>query len=301
MSDKLQETNMRVATLYKNSAKPVVSLEFFPPRDDTAAEKFDKTLDDLSVINPDYMTMTFGAGGSTREGSYQTVKNMVVRKNLPTVAYLAGFGLGPDDIREVLDSYKALGVETIFVVRGDEPRDVEFTPHPDSFSYASEMIAFIKKQYDFTLGCAGYPEGHIQAQSLEKDIEYLKLKVDNGAEYVVCQYCYDTTYYFDFIDKCRAAGINVPIIPGIMPVYTIKMTKMLSKICGTTLTEDLKARLAELESASPQDVIAYGIDVAVDQCRDFLKYGVQGLHFYTMNRSKSTTEIVQRLREEKLL
>jgi methylenetetrahydrofolate reductase (NADPH) len=292
---------MQVARLYKNSSAPVVSFEFFPPRDDAAVATFDKTLDDLSVLNPDYMTVTFGAGGSTREGSYNAVKNMVANKKLPTVAYLAGFGLGPDEIREVLDRYRELGVETIFVIRGDEPRDAEFTPHPDSFSYASEMIAFIKKHYDFNLGCAGYPEGHIQAESLEKDIEYLKLKVDNGAEYVVCQYCYDTSYYFNYIDKCRAAGISVPIIPGIMPVYTIKMAKMLSKICGTTISDDVKARLAELESASPQEVLAYGIDVAVDQCREFLNEGVQGLHFYTMDRSKSTTEIVQRLREEKLL
>lgn len=292
---------MRVSTLYKNSATPVVSLEFFPPRDDAAVEKFGKTLDELSVVQADYMTMTFGAGGSTREGSYRTVKHMVVEKKLPTVAYLAGFGLGPDEIREVLDSYKALGVETIFVVRGDEPRDTDFAPHPQRFSYASDMIAFIKKHYDFTLGCAGYPEGHIQAESLEKDIEFLKLKVDNGAEYVVCQYCYDTSYYFSFIDRCRAAGISVPIIPGIMPVYTVKMTRMLSKICGTTITADLNARLAELESASPREVLSYGIDVAVDQCRDLLKKGVQGLHFYTMNRGKSSTEIVRRLREENLL
>lgn len=292
---------MQVAKRYQDSTAPVISFEFFPPRDDAAVVKFEKTLDDLSALEPDYMTVTFGAGGSTREGSYNTVKNMVVNKKIPTVAYLAGFGLGPGEIRQVLDRYRELGIQTIFVIRGDEPRDAQFAAHPERFSYASEMIAFIKKHYDFTLGCAGYPEGHIQAPSLEKDMEYLKLKIDNGAEYVVCQFCYDTGRYFSFVDKCRAAGIDVPIIPGIMPVYTVKMTRMLAKICGTTIPDDINARLAALESAPAQEVLAYGIDLSVAHCRDLLKKGVKQFHFYTMNRSKSTTEIIQRLRKENLL
>ncbi|MBL0732539.1 MAG: methylenetetrahydrofolate reductase, partial [Desulfosarcina sp.] len=149
---------MRVSSLYENSKKPVISMEFFPPRDEKAAEKFSAIIDKLAELNPDYMSVTFGAGGSDRDGSYQTVKN-IMDKKLPTVAYIAGLGLGPDEITEILDKYKALGVETIFVIRGDKPRDDNYTPHPDSFSYASEMIAFIKEGYDFTLGCAGYPEG----------------------------------------------------------------------------------------------------------------------------------------------
>ena len=166
---------MRVSSLYENSKKPVISMEFFPPRDEKAAGKFGVTIDNLSELKPDYLSVTFGAGGSDREGSYQTVKNLM-HKKLPTVAYIAGLGLGPDEITNILDRYKDLGVETIFVIRGDKPRDDNYTPHPDSFSYASEMLGFIKERYDFTLGCAGYPEGHIEAESLEKDIEFLKLK-----------------------------------------------------------------------------------------------------------------------------
>lgn len=292
---------MRVTDFYENNKKPAVSFEFFPPRDEKAVETFDKTIDALAVLNPDYVSMTFGAGGSTREGSYQAVKNLILEKKMPTVAYIAGYGLGPDEIKEALDNYKELGVETIFVIRGDEPRNADFKPHPDSFSYASEMISFIKKNYDFTLGCAGYPEGHIQAESLEKDIEYLKLKVDNGAEYVVTQYAYDNNYFFDYVEKCRAAGISVPIIPGIMPVYTVKMTNMLSKVCGTTITDELQSGIDKLADADKDEVLNFGIDFAVKQCKGLLEKGVSGLHFYTMDRSKSTTEILKRLHKEEAL
>jgi len=287
--------------LYENSKKPVISLEFFPPRNEKAAETFGTLIDNLSELNPDYMSVTFGAGGSTRDGSYLTVKQVMVDKNLPTVAYIAGYGLGPDEITDVLDKYKKLGVETIFVIRGDKPRGDDFTPHPDNFSYASDMIAFIKERYDFTLGCAGYPEGHVEAESLEKDIEYLKLKVDNGAEYVVAQYFYDNIYFFEYVAKCRAIGINVPIIPGIMPVYTVKMTNMLSKVCGSAITDALQSKLDAVDGDDKEAVLNLGIDFAVEQCRELLKEGVAGLHFYTMDRSKSTTEIINRLKQENFL
>jgi methylenetetrahydrofolate reductase (NADPH) len=217
------------------------------------------------------------------------------------VAYIAGYGLGPDEIIEVLDNYKALGVETIFVIRGDKPKDENFTPHPESFAHASDLIGFIKSRYDFALGCAGYPEGHLECESLEKDIEYLKLKQDKGAQYVVAQYCYDNQFFFDYVDKCRSAGVTIPIIPGIMPVYTVKLTNILCKVCGATITDDLKKKLDEVADKDKDTVLQAGIDFAADQCRDLLKNNVAGLHFYTMNRSKSTSEIIDRLRAENLL
>ncbi len=289
---------MSVSNLYNSSKKPVISMEFFPPRDKKACEKFGKIIEDLSKLNQDYMSMTFGAGGSNRDGSYQAAKTMIIEKNQPTVAYIAGYGLGPEEITKVLDKYKDLGIKTIFVIRGDKPQEEKYTPHPKSFSYASEMIEFIKKRYDFTLGCAGYPEGHIDAESLEKDIEYLKLKVDNGAEYIVAQYFYDNKYFFEYVDKCRTAGIDVPIIPGIMPVYTVKLTGILARVCGSTITDSLQKELDKLSGSDSDTVLNFGIDFASEQCRGLLKSGVQGLHFYTMNRTKSTTEIITRLRKE---
>ena len=292
---------MHAGKLYASDKKPIISFEFFPPRNEKAAQTFDEVVDNLATLGPDYMSVTFGAGGSTREGSYQTVKQLIVDKHIPTVAYLAGFGLGLDEIMQVLDSYRDLGVETIFVIRGDQPQDPDFKPHPESFSHASEMIAFIKKRYDFCLGCAGYPEGHIQAESLEKDIAFLKLKQDNGAQYVITQYCYDNDVFFRYVEKCRAAGVTIPIIPGIMPVYTIKMTQMLSKVCGTTITKDLQRGLDQVDPVDKDAVLDFGVDFAVAQCRGLMGYGVSALHFYTMDRSRSTTAIINRLREEKLL
>jgi len=291
---------MRVSELYQNK-QPVISMEFFPPRNQAASEKFNGLIDTLSSLDPDYLSITFGAGGSTKDGSYQTVKELMVKKNLPTVAYIAGYGLGQDAIREVLDQYRDLGVETIFVIRGDKPKTDEVPPHPDSFSYASELISFIKSHYDFTLGCAGYPEGHIEAKSLDTDIQYLKQKIENGAEYVVAQYFYDNDYFFNYVKTCKDQGINVPIIPGIMPVYSVKMTRMLSKICGSSLTENLDKKIAALHPEDNEGVIKLGIELATEQCRGLLKKGVPGLHFYTMDRSRSTVEIINQLKQEHLL
>jgi len=276
-------------------------MEFFPFRDDKTAANFNKTIDQLAPLNPDYMSVTFGAGGSTRDGSAQTVKTIMEDKKLPCVAYIAGYGLGPDEISGVLDQYREQGVETIFVLRGDKPKEDSFTPHTESFAHASDLIAFIKNNYDFNLGCAGYPEGHVEAKSLEKDIEYLKLKVDNGAQYVVVQYFYDNTYFFDYEKLCRKAGIDVPIIPGIMPVYTLKMTRALSKICGTRIPDSLQQKMDNVDAEDKAAVLDMGINFAMEQCRELLKKGVPGLHFYTMNRSRSTREIILGLKQDCLL
>ena len=290
---------MRVTQLYSGKS-PVLSMEFFPPRNEKAEAGFGPLVDELFGMAPDYMSVTFGAGGSNRDGSYQAVQAML-DKSIPTVAYLAGYGMAPSEIIEVLDRYRAMGIETIFVIRGDKPQQEGFVPHPESFSYASDLIAFIKARYDFTLGCAGYPEGHQEAESLELDIAHLKAKVASGAEYVVAQNFYDNAYYTDYVGRCRAAGINVPIVPGIMPVYSVKMARILARVCGTTITPALESRLAAVDPADKEAVLNMGIDFAIDQCRDLLNAGVPGIHLYTMDRSHSTMAVVRRLRAEGLL
>ncbi len=290
---------MRAAQLYKEK-KTVLSFEFFPFRDDKTRASFNTVIDTLSPLTPDYYNVTFGAGGSTRDGSYDTVKNLLDR-NLPTVAYIAGFGLAPDEIRKVLDRYKQAGIQTIFVIRGDKPKDEGVTPHPDSFAHASDLIAFIKSNYDFTLGCAGYPEGHIEAKHLESDIEFLKMKQDAGAEYVMVQYFYDNAFYFSYVDKCRKAGITIPIIPGIMPVYTLKLTRILSNVCGTSIPADLEQKLKTVDKDDKDAVLDLGIDYATAQCRGLLEKGVPGIHLYTMNRGRSTKAIVQALKADNLI
>ena len=293
---------MKVTSLWGSSTKPTVSFELFPARSEKAAIKLDKTIDMLAALRPDFVSVTFGAGGSTREGSYQLVNKLINEKGLQTMAYFAGYGLGPEDITSILSSYARIGVKNVLVVRGDEPLDKkDFNPHSQSLPHASDMMAFIRPEYGFCLGAAGYPEGHVESENLEKDIEYLKLKVKNGAEYIICNYFYDNQYFFDFVDKCRSIGINLPVLPGVMPVYSIKMMEMLTGLCGATITRKLKQGLDSLPDGDKDAVVNFGIEFAVNQCRELLKEGVAGLHFYTMNLSKAAVEIVKQLKNEGLL
>ena len=293
---------MKVADVWTSDQKPTVSFELFPPRSEKAAEKIDGTIDELTALRPDFVSVTFGAGGSTREGSRQLIEKLKKEKGQDVIAYFAGYGLGPEDIIAVLDSYQALGIENILVVRGDIPQDQEnFEPHPESLPHASDLMAFIRPRYDFCIGVAGYPEGHIEAESKDRDIEYLKLKVDNGAEYIVSNYFYDNRYFFDFIERCRAAGIDVPIIPGVMPIYSVKMMEMLAGLCGATITDQVRQGIEALPPEDKKALLDFGIEFAARQCKDLLRAGVPGLHIYTMDRSSSTAVIVEHLRKDNLL
>jgi methylenetetrahydrofolate reductase (NADPH) len=292
---------MKVTELWKTSQKPTLSFELFPARSEKAAGRLEKAINKLADLEPDFVSVTFGAGGSTREGSRQLVEKLKNEKKLEVIAYFAGYGLGKEDILSVLDSYWALGLENILVVRGDPPHDENFQPHSDSFAYASDILAYVRPKFDFCMGVAGYPEGHIDASSQEKDLEILKLKVDTGAEYIICNYFYDNQYYYDFVARCRGAGIQVPILAGVMPIYSVKMMENLAKLCGATITEEIREGLAALPEDDKQALNDFGIEFAVRQCTDLIKNGVIGLHIYTMDRSKSTAGIVNRLRKDGLL
>ena len=293
---------MKVADVWASGQRPTVSFELFPPRSEKAAQKIDGTIDELTALRPDFVSVTFGAGGSTREGSYQLIEKLKKDKGQEVIAYFAGYGLGPIDIISVLDSYQELGIANILVVRGDMPQDQEnFVPHPHSLPHASDLMTLIRPRYDFCIGVAGYPEGHIEAESKDKDIEYLKLKVDNGADYIISNYFYDSRYFFDFIERCRAIGIDVPIIPGVMPIYSVTMMEMLAGLCGATITDEVRQGIEALPAEDKQALLDFGIEFAVRQCRDLLKAGVPGLHIYTMDRSSSSTAIVERLRKDNLL
>jgi methylenetetrahydrofolate reductase (NADPH) len=292
---------MKLTELWKQAERPTISFELFPARSAKAAEKLDNTIDELVELKPDFVSVTFGAGGSTREGSRLLVEKLMKEKGLDTLAYFAGYGLGPDEIISVLDDYQALGVENVLVVRGDPPHDEDFQPHPDSFSYANELMAFIRPKFDFCVGVAGYPEGHIDAESREKDIEYLRLKVDQGAEYIITNYCYDNRFFFDYVERVRDAGIDLPILPGVMPIYSVKMMEMLAGLCGATITEEIREGIEKLPEGDTGALIDFGIDFAAQQCTGLINAGVPGLHIYTMDRSASTIGILHRLRDEGLV
>ncbi len=295
---------MKVLDAWQSNQKPTISFELFPARSDKAAENLEKAIDRLADLEPDFCSVTFGAGGSTREGSRQLVEKLKREKKLEVIAYFACYGLGPEDIVAVLDSYQEIGIENILAVRGDPPHEKDeetFTPHPESLPHASDLVAFVRPRYDFCLGVAGYPEGHIDAPSQEKDLEYLKLKVDQGAEYVIANYFYDNGYYFDFVERCQSMGIDVPIVPGVMPIYSVKMMERLAGLCGATITDEVRQGIAVLPEGDKEALVAWGIDFATRQCAELLKDGVPGLHFYTMDRSKSTVGIINRLRSEGLV
>lgn len=293
---------MKVTELWKSKSDPTLSFELFPARGEKAAKRLDKAIDKLAALNPDFVSVTFGAGGSTREGSYQLLEKLSKDKGLKVIAYFACFGLGPDDIVAVLDSYKDLGIQTILAVRGDPPHDnPDFVAHSESLAYASDLVKFINEKYDFCLGGAGYPEGHIDAESFEKDFGFAKLKVDNGAEFLVTNYTYNNQKYFDYVSKIREAGIDVPILPGVMPIYNVKMMNNLAKLCGAEITNEINEGISKLPEGDKEALHEFGVDFAYKQCKEMIEKGVTGLHFYTMDRAKSVVAIVSKLREQGLL
>lgn len=293
---------MRVTDLWQPGAKPTVSFELFPARTEKAAAGLETAIDELAGLNPNFVSVTFGAGGSTRDGSYQLVKKLIQEKGLEVVAYFACFGLSPAYIDEVLTAYRDLGVQTILAVRGDAPKEAEgFEPAPDALAHASDLVAYIRSKFDFCVGAAGYPEGHIEAPSKDQDLEHLARKVNNGAEYIIANYFYDNQYFFDFMDRCRAAGITAPILPGVMPIYSVKMMEMLASLCGATITEEIRSGLAALDEGDAAAVGEFGVRFAVKQIKGLIEHGAPGVHIYTMDRFKASKAIVTALKEQGLV
>ncbi len=292
---------MRINDMWRSGRTPTVSFELFPAKSPKAALDLEKSIDVLTGLKPDFVSVTFGAGGATRDGSRQLVEQLKRQRGLEVVAYFAGYGLGPNEVISVLDDYQALGVENVLVVRGDAPKEEGFQPHPDRFAHASDLVSFIRPRYGFCLAVAGYPEGHVEAVDKEKDLEYLKLKVARGAEYIICNYFYDNAYFLDFMQRCRAAGIKVPILPGVMPIYSIKMMETLAGICGATITPEVRHGIDALPEGDKEALLAFGIDFAVRQCRGLLESGVPGIHIYTLNQSRAAEGIVKQLRSDGLL
>jgi methylenetetrahydrofolate reductase (NADPH) len=292
---------MKIVDRWKTQKTPCLAFEFFPAKTPKAEVKLRRAIDRLTALSPDFATITFGAGGSTREGSRQLAERLRQEKGLEVVAYFAGYGLGREEISGVLDGYIDAGVENVLVVRGDPPRDPNFRPHPTSMTYASDLLAYIRPKYSFCLGCAGYPEGHVQAGNPERDADFLKQKVDEGAEFVITNYFYDNRFFFDYRERCRARGVEVPILPGVMPIYSLKMTESLAAVCGASIPQSLRRRLEGFKEEEKQAVAQFGIDFAIDQSRELLSAGVPGILFYTMDRWEAAGEIVSALRADGLL
>ena len=279
-----------------NQGTPSFSFEFFPPKTDEAFDTLVETIRELQKLHPTFVSVTYGAGGSTRRRTVDVVAKAKRELGQESMAHLTCVGSTEDELRDVLDELKAQGIENVLPLRGDPPAGTDvFEKTPGGFGYANELVSFIKKNYDFCLGVAGYPEGHQEADDFDTDLANLKLKVDAGADFVITQMFFDNHFYFDFVEQARAIGIDVPLIPGIMPILNVEQIKRFTRMCGASIPEELLERLEAIKEDADA-VRQCGVEHAAKQCRELLEGGAPGIHFYTLNRSTSTRDIFENLK-----
>lgn len=279
---------MKTTDLFKE--RRVFSFEIFPPKPNSPIDTIYKTLDGLKNLKPDFISVTYGAaGGNNNRHTFQIASDIKKKYGIEGVAHLSGMGLNKAETLEKLNILKELGIDNILALKGNPP--VEPCKDGD-FQYASDLIAFIKEHGDFNILAACYPEGHIESKSLEDDIKWLKHKVDVGASHLVSQLFFDNSYFYDFLEKARKAGINVPIEAGIMPVTNKKQIERMVSLCGATLPEKFLKIMARFEN-KPEAMRDAGIAYAVDQIVDLIANKVDGIHLYTMNNPYIATRISQ--------
>jgi methylenetetrahydrofolate reductase (NADPH) len=290
---------MKIGDILKN-IKHSISFEFFPPKTKEGEDALCETIKELEYINPTFVSVTYGAGGSTRERTIRVVKRIHTETNLTVMAHQTCIGHTKKEIVDILKEYKSIGVQNILALRGDIPQGQEesFVFPEDGCRYANELVELIRKEFGnwFSIGVAAYPEGHPESPNLERDIFYFKKKVEAGAEFAITQMFFDNRFFYDFMDRVEKEGIDIPIIPGIMPITNFKQIRKFALMCGATIPEELVKKL-EVYEDKPEEVEKIGIEYAVEQCKDLLKHGVKGLHFYTLNKSKATIEIYEKIKE----
>ncbi len=275
---------------------PAFSFEFFPPKGDAGMALLFETLGDLRDYRPTYVSVTYGAGGSTRELTVELVRRIKHELGLEAMAHLTCVGATQTELGQVLDSLRAAGIDNVIALRGDPPKgQTRFERTVGGFSYASELVAFARKSYDFCIAGACYPEAHPESVSIDEDLAALKVKVDQGADFLITQLFFEADAYFGFVERARQVGITVPIVAGIMPITNVAQIKRFTSMCGASIPKGLLAEL-ELHESDPQRVRSIGVRSAVELCTKLLEGGVPGIHFYTLNRSLATREILDALR-----
>lgn len=273
--------------------KRVVSFELFPPKTRAGEKSLYRNVEKLMEFAPDFVTCTYGAGGSTQGKTLEIIDHVKRKFNVPVASHLTLVGSRVDDLRTYLEKARDQSVDYIVALRGDPPQgDTEFKPTPGGYRYANELVTLIRSEFnDLGVIVAGYPEKHIEAPSLEFDLENLKRKVDAGADAVVTQLFYDNADFFRFRDLCENRGIKIPIVPGLLPVTNLKQIKRISTLCGAKLPRDF---VLELEN-SPDEAgqLEIGIRQAIQQTQELVDQGVAGLHFYVLNQSVATSRILE--------
>lgn len=270
------------------------SVEFFPPRDVAAAERLQQTTQELSVIEPDFISVTFGAGGSTQEGTLETVR-MLKAKGINAVPHLSCMGNKTEKILAILEQFKQIGVDRIVALRGDLPSGMGLVDN--GLRYASDLVSLIRQHYGnhFHIEVAAYPETHPQAESPSADLDNFITKVKAGADSAITQYFYNADSYFDFVNRLQAKGINIPVVAGIMPITNYAQLSRFSQMCGAEIPRWIRLRLAEFAD-DKASICAFGVDVVSQLCQRLIDQGVPGIHFYTLNQSAATLAIWKNLK-----
>ena len=278
------------------SAEPIFSIEFFPPKSDETADQLLRTAEQLKAFNPDFASITYGAGGSTRSRTLKYAKILREEYGYNVMPHLTCVGHSKEELKEIISDFKAADLNQIMALRGDPPKgETDFKPHPDGLPYANELVKLIRENFEAcTIGVAGYPEMHPEAPSPEIDLLNLKRKVDTGAHFVTTQLFFDNSKYFDFVEKARRAKITIPILPGLMSVTSLKQALRFCEMCGTTMPKELQAKL-EAAGDNKSSVEAIGVDWTYKQARELLERGAPGIHLYILNRKGPAVEVMDQL------
>jgi methylenetetrahydrofolate reductase (NADPH) len=291
---------MRIDERIANGGEPAFSFEFFPPKTPEGEVNLEGALAELARLDPTYVSVTYGAGGGAeqKQKTIEIVSRIKSNHGLEAMAHFTCVGASVDELRATLDRMRDAGIENVLALRGDPPAGVAadaWEAAEDGLTYSRELIELIRANYDFAVGAACFPEVHLAAESAESDLRYTREKVDAGARFLITQLFFDNAVYYDFVARAREAGIDVPIIPGIMPITNVAQIRRFTSMCGASIPQGLLREL-ELRSDQPDAVADFGVAYATMQCADLLAAGAPGIHFYTLNRSPSTRAILSALR-----
>ncbi len=285
---------MKIRDMY-DSQEPVISFEFFPPKTHNGVTSLFKTVDTLRTYKPSFVSVTYGAGGSTRDKTIDLVRRLKSEAGIEAMSHLSCVGATQADIDSILDDLAAADIHNILALGGDPPKDQPIVDRSTwGFQHANELAAHIQTRQRFCVGGACYPEGHIDAPSKAVDLKYCQQKVDDGAEFLITQLFFDNRDYFDFVERARAIGIDVPIVPGIMPVTNFTQIKRFASLCGATIPPQMTIDMAPIEE-DLEKVETLGVAYATQQCRELLDAGAPGFHFYTLNKSRAISRILDNL------
>jgi len=287
---------VRIDELLAQQHRPVFSFEFFPPKTEDGLRNLFDAVGELRSLRPDYVSVTYGAGGGTAHKTIEIVSRINEEYGIEAMPHFTCVGSNVEQLRETLGAMEGAGVDNVLALRGDPPPgQEEWVKTEGGLEFSRELVELIRGDYPFSIGAACFPETHIHATSAEDDLYYLKEKVDAGAGFLITQLFFDNALYFDFVRRARDVGIEVPIVPGIMPITNVKQLERMTSLCGATIPARLRRELVS-RSGQPDAVGDFGVAYATMQCAELLRRGAPGVHFYTLNRSPATRAILSALK-----